>query len=246
MTVAPVPDVPPSKKDSPPPVHVALANVARRVLPVGKQGVAPAEMGRYPFRRYDDVVDGIHQAMADEGVIPFYEMLSEPRHEEWSGKMHRLVVELRLDLIGPAGDRLSTHVWAEALDNGDKGIGKAVSYALKDVLARILTLPFGPGADTEATDVEPRDVTPRPKGPPADLIHDNVRAAIVERIDQLDDDARARLFTRWSKLTAARALHPLDNLRVSELPSVEALLDNAGNPDVEQDTPTVRDDPDVF
>jgi ERF superfamily len=215
----------------PAPVHVALANVARRVAPVSKRGTAPSQMGGFSFRKYDDIVDAIHEAMADEGVIPFYEMLAEPRHEQWSEKMHRLVVPVKFRFIGPAGDELVTDVWCEALDNGDKGIGKAVSYALKDLLTRMLTLPFGTPIDNEDTDAPPRssydDGYQRTVDPPVEGgITAVQRDEIQLQIDMLTDEQRALLAERWAKLTEARALRTMKRLRPSELPAVNDLLAN--------------------
>jgi len=221
----------------PPPVHVALANVARRVTAVSKRGVADQRMGGYSFRKYDDIVDAIHEWMAEEGVIPLWKHLSEPRHEPWSDKMHRYVAHVEFRFIGPAGDEIVTEAWCEALDNGDKGLGKAISYGLKDLLSRMLTLPFNdPTIDNEQQVTPERSQYEEGYERTYDAntvdtaveegISDEERAEIRKQIEALSDDQRAALSERWKKLTEAKALRPLDRFKPTDVPVFNDLLKN--------------------
>lgn len=239
----------------PPPIHVALANVARRVSAVGKTGQVDPKMGGYKFRKYDDIVDAIHDAMAEEGIIPMWCHLSEPRHEQWSDKMHRYVAHVQFRFIGPAGDSLETIAWCEALDNGDKGLGKAISYGLKDLLTRMLTLPFNDASvDTETTIPDPahyedgyeRTYDANTVDPPVEpLISDEEREAVQKKIADLTDEQREVLKERWKKLTEAKALRPLQRMRPSDLPVFDDLIKNiaAAEPPCDTDADTAADTP---
>lgn len=131
------------------PVHVALARIAAEVGPVVKG--RRADGGGYRFRGIDDVMNAVHAAFAAAGVIPVPFDVRVDRIP-WRDGWALTRVRVRWTFYGPAGDTLETELVGEALDDGDKGLGKARSYSLKDLLSRMLTLPTGdPDADTEST-----------------------------------------------------------------------------------------------
>lgn len=163
-------------------VYEAMVNVAREVGPVRKDRTADAgKGGTYLFRGIDGVMNAVHASMARNGVLPVPHddpnpggdgpqvrevMVSTRGGNPWQ---HHTVTT-RWVLLGPNGSSLEVPIVSEALDNQDKGLGKARSYGLKDLLLRMLTLPTDdPDSDTEATripDAEQRyDRQGRPAGP---------------------------------------------------------------------------------
>lgn len=150
--------------EAPPPIHACLQAIARAAPHVGKDRLSAAGGGdQYRFRGIDDVTNALHDLFAEHGVIVLYtdedvSWQDVPRGRAGNLWRHYLV-RVRWTFIGPAGDSLSATNTGEGLDNQDKGLGKARSYALKDLLTRMLTLPTDdPHNDNEAVAVPERDL----------------------------------------------------------------------------------------
>lgn len=141
-----------------PPVHLALARAAGQIRGVSKDREADKDQGGYRFRGIDGVLGGVHFPLAEAGILMVPRDL-EIERETWPhwghGKWTMYRVHLEWEIYGPRGDTIIVTNWGEALDNADKGLGKARSYAQKDLLIRLLTIPTDdPDMDTEATRFE--------------------------------------------------------------------------------------------
>jgi hypothetical protein len=126
----------------------ALVCAALDIGPVGKSGRAPQQMGSYSFRSIDDVVNACSGPMARNGLIVIPAM-TETKSEAWNDKWRKEYVRYRFRIMHVSGEWIETEIVAQALDSGDKGVGKATSYALKEMLCRMFLIPTGD--DTEAT-----------------------------------------------------------------------------------------------
>jgi hypothetical protein len=154
----------------PPPVYVALARAKAAVPHVEKDRTASGAQGGYKFRGIEGVLDAIHAVNAEHGLVTIPRDL-EVEREPWphySGSgwvMTRVHVEWTI--YGPAGDSIVTDNWGEALDNADKGLGKARSYAQKDLWIRLYELPTNDPAlgDTETTSYQRREHDEEPSEP---------------------------------------------------------------------------------
>lgn len=139
-----------------PPVHVALARAKAKIAAVAKERTADAPGARYNFRGIDQILGAVHAAHAEEGIVIVPHDL-EIERKPWDGEGWRgfffCRIHLLWQIIGPAGDSLFTQSWGEAMDNADKGLGKARSYAQKDLLIRLHEIPTDDPdvGDTEAT-----------------------------------------------------------------------------------------------
>lgn len=154
-------------------VYEALVNVAREVGPVRKDREAKAfdGGGSYRFRGIDGVMNAVHEAMARNGVLPVPHDDPNPGGDGTVPQVRDLEVTTRNGkpwrhhtittrwvVLGPGGSRLEVPIVSEALDNQDKGLGKARSYGMKDLLIRMLTLPTDdPDADNEAARIPDAD-----------------------------------------------------------------------------------------
>lgn len=173
--------MPPRFEEVPTDVHIppanvyqALVNVAREVEPVSKdrehRGAGGGET--YKFRGIDDVMNAIHASMARNGVLPvpnddYAEDLDASADRPWTyesvvrggGKPWRHhLLRTRWTILGPNGTSLEIPILSEALDNQDKGLGKARSYGMKDLLLRLLTLPTDdPNTDNEHAQIPEAD-----------------------------------------------------------------------------------------
>lgn len=136
-----------------------LAAIAADVGAVSKTRDADAGAGgSYKFRGIDDVMNAVHPAFAEHGVTIVMEdtdvTFDVVERGNRGSKWRHWLVTTRYHFIARDGSALRCTVTSEALDNQDKGIGKAHSYGLKDALCRLLTLPTDdPHQDNEAADI---------------------------------------------------------------------------------------------
>ena len=126
----------------------ALNAAALEIGPVAKSGKAAQQMGGYSFRTIDDVVNACSGPMARNGLIVI-PAITETKSEAWNDKWRKEYARYRFRIMHVSGEWIETEIVAQALDNGDKGLGKATSYALKEFLCRMFLIPTGD--DTEAT-----------------------------------------------------------------------------------------------
>ena len=129
-------------------IVAALVSAALEIGPVNKSGKAAQQMGGYSFRTIDDVVNACSGPMARNGLV-IIPAISETKSESWNDKWRKEYASYRFRLMHVSGEWIETEMVAQALDNGDKGLGKATSYALKEFLCRMFLIPTGD--DTENT-----------------------------------------------------------------------------------------------
>ena len=129
-------------------IVAALVAAALEIGPVTKSGKAAQQMGGYSFRTIDDVVNACSGPMARNGLV-IIPAISETKSESWNDKWRKEYARYRFRLMHVSGEWIETEMVAQALDNGDKALGKATSYALKEMLCRMFLIPTGD--DTENT-----------------------------------------------------------------------------------------------
>lgn len=129
-------------------VVTALVLVAGSIKPVAKAGKAAQTMGGYSFRTIGDVVNACSAPMARHGLI-IIPAMTETKSEVWNDKWRKEHVRFRFRIMHVSGEWIETEIVGQALDNSDKGVGKAFSYALKELLTRMFLIPTDD--DTENT-----------------------------------------------------------------------------------------------
>ena len=126
----------------------ALNAASLEIGPVNKSGKAAQQMGGYAFRTIDDVVNACSGPMNRNGLV-LIPAMTETKSETWNDKWRKDYARYRFRIMHVSGEFIETEIVAQALDNGDKGLGKATSYALKEFLCRMFLIPTGD--DTEST-----------------------------------------------------------------------------------------------
>jgi hypothetical protein len=126
----------------------ALNAASLEIRPVAKSGKAATQMGGYAFRTIDDVVNACSGPMNRNGLI-IIPAMTETKSEPWNDKWRKEYVRYRFRIMHVSGEWIETEIVAQALDQGDKAVGKATSYALKELLTRMFLIPTGD--DTEST-----------------------------------------------------------------------------------------------
>lgn len=124
------------------PIHRALAAVMADVRAVGKDD--HNQQQGFSFRGIDATLNSVGPVLRTHGVVllPTVEQREESEVATKSGgRSIRVVLELRVTFIGPAGDTLDVRVPGEAMDSGDKAYSKAVSVGMRTALLHTLALP---------------------------------------------------------------------------------------------------------
>lgn len=128
-----------------PTVFQAVAKAAKACRVAGFD--ARNEYDKYDYRSIRGVMDAVHQALADAGVtVVLHEMRDLQRSivdTSKGGKQVLIIYTGVFRIYGPAGDWFETVHYCEGMDRSDKAGNKASSAGYKEVLQKLLTLPFG-------------------------------------------------------------------------------------------------------
>lgn len=166
-----------AKATSPQETHDSTLNIYQRMLLVmgdiaGVEKKGKASQGApFEFVRHDDVMAAVRPALVARGVMPLV-MPDRKRTERLETKtannkpqeLWLMWCDLHFVNVDDPADRIVIQVPGEGLDTGDKGIGKALSYAVKNALLKTFLLPGGDAADNEADNAELSGSTQRPRG----------------------------------------------------------------------------------
>ena len=152
----------------------------------------------FSFRGIDDVQAALAPLLASHGVTitPEAEACEmSTRQTAKGGVMYHALVRVRFTLRHKDGSSYAGDVFGEACDNGDKAVGKAMSYAFKSFALQAFCVPTESTIldDPDATTHEPSKpakLKDTPKVKPFDLVEDALQAS-----NEIEDEAGVRA---WS------------------------------------------------
>lgn len=158
----------------------AVATIAEKLDHVGKTQLSK---DGYNYRGIDSVVNALHPLLAEHKVV-IVPALRSWTLDEWKGYRHnvdfnpwtRVSVIVDYKIIGPDGSWVVMTAVGEGIDNSDKGVGKAMSYAYKAFVSQLFSIP----TDDPAMDNE---------------------HAHSDTVEVLGDNQRKRLVARTKKAT---------------------------------------------
>ena len=121
----------------------------------------------FKYRGIDDVMNGLHQAMAEAGVFltteAHYESMSRTTKIYTSWKNGREITKEAVEVLLPVtfhfisaedGSELTAELIGEGIDYGDKGITKSLSIALKYALMQAFLIPTNDMAEPDKDEFE--------------------------------------------------------------------------------------------
>lgn len=145
-------------------VYEALAWVQAELRAVGKNKKTSGNGPKYAFRSIDHVIQALHPLLGKAGILLVPQVLSfHTEDHRWSENKSEpmTVFQVRYRVIASDGSKLPKSLcpvmFAQGIDSGDKGPGKALSYAYKAAISQLFSIP----TDDPAMDNEHRN------GPPA-------------------------------------------------------------------------------
>jgi hypothetical protein len=113
----------------------------------------------FDYRGIDDVLDAFHGPLAKHGVFvaPSYTMLETTERQTKNGGVQFVVrVSGSFAFYASDGSSVVAAALGEAMDSGDKAVGKAMSVALKYAMFQVFMIPVS-GVMEDADDDTPEE-----------------------------------------------------------------------------------------
>ena len=108
----------------------------------------------YKVVTHDAVTATVRPALVEHGVFYYPHSLAR----EQQGNRTEVDMQIRFVNVDDADDFIDVPTFGYGIDQGDKGPGKAMSYAVKYALLKALGLETGEDADNEVTEYQRTDV----------------------------------------------------------------------------------------
>lgn len=207
-------------------VHERVGAIVAEMPAIGK-GQKNEQQG-FMYRGHDDVMNELNPLLSKYGVFftpRVLERITDQRTTSRGGIMYEVNLHVEYTFYGPRGDSFTASAWGEGTDSGDKSTNKAMTMALKNVLAQTFAVSTEENAryDTDQHSDEPTQgrESARPK-PPTTADGVALRpgaplgwAAISATLKQLDGSMP---WTDWVReaLTLMTGMGKLDELTDEE------------------------------
>ena len=140
------------KKNKPDVLNIfqRLNNVMKEVKTIYKDGTNSHQ--KYKFVSHDNVSKALHDPLCDNGIM----MVPTVKQCEQDGNKVTVTMEVTFVNIDDPDDRIAVTTIGIGIDNQDKGIGKAISYAMKYCMLKMFCLETGDDADNETVSHKPQ------------------------------------------------------------------------------------------
>lgn len=125
-------------------IYQSMAKILASVGSVSKEKTSVGKFS-FKYRSIDDVMNALHEAFADHGVFLIHDILDHKMIElvnergEKRGMHH--MARYRFTFFADDGSSIACEAMGECIENGDKGLGKTASYALKTALLQTFLIP---------------------------------------------------------------------------------------------------------
>lgn len=113
--------------------------------------------GQYTFVSHDAVSKALHNPMVKAGIV----MIPTIKELKQDGNRTEVTMEISFVNMDKPEDRVIVQYSGYGIDPQDKGVGKAISYAVKYALLKVFCLETGD--DVEKDSIEYRPEAPKPE-----------------------------------------------------------------------------------
>lgn len=148
-------------------VYKAISNVRKDLAKAGisKDRTNSSTGGTFKYRGIDDVYEALASILSTHGLCPLPRVMEKEVVERVSksgGALFYSTVLMEFDLISDEdGSKHTVSSYGEAMDSGDKSLGKAMSYAYKAMAFMTFSIPIqGEDNDPDAQSHEVASKTP--------------------------------------------------------------------------------------
>jgi len=118
-------------------IHQRIGFIVAKMPAIGK--TQRNEQQKFMYRGHDDVMNALNPLLSEYGVffVPrVLERITDQRQTRSGGVMYEVNLLVEYTFYGPLGDSFTASAWGEGTDSGDKSTNKAMTMALKNVLAQ--------------------------------------------------------------------------------------------------------------
>lgn len=178
-------------------IYQKINQVMKDVCYIQKDRKVDGGGQKYNAVSYDNVIAQIRKAIVEAGIVIVARQIEGKieiqRDVSKDIKMHLYAGRYEIDFVNidKPDEKITVSVEAHAADNGDKAPGKAITYATKSAILKVLSLETGDDEESRTAEIDL-------SAPLADIQNCETMeelGAVWKRIytDFTDNDSRARL-----------------------------------------------------
>ncbi len=163
-------------------IYKVISKCMKEIGAIGKDQTNKAQ--GFKFRGIDQVYNALNQHLVNNEIFTVPEVLdmrSERLTTTKGTAMHYVMLKMKYTMYADDGSSISSIVYGEAMDSGDKATNKAMSIAHKYFFLQLFCIPTQEQKDP---DYETHEIAFRPVGQPERNAKDN-RSVLPE----IDDNA---------------------------------------------------------
>ena len=146
-----------------PKIYAAIAGVIADCGIVGKDKVNKQQ--GFKYRSVDDVFNALHPALAKNKVVIIPTVVERQCEEVGKTKngtaMLKVICKVKYDICAEDGSRVTSIIYGEGMDMGDKATNKAMAIAYKYLCFQVFCIPTEEMADPDGESLEEKIGTPK-------------------------------------------------------------------------------------
>lgn len=146
-----------------PKIYAAIAGVIADCGIVGKDKVNKQQ--GFKYRSVDDVFNALHPALAKNKVVIIPTVVERQCEEVGKTKngtaILKVICKVKYDICAEDGSRVTSIIYGEGMDMGDKATNKAMSIAYKYLCFQVFCIPTEEMSDPDGESLEEKIGTPK-------------------------------------------------------------------------------------
>lgn len=173
---------------------------------------------QYTFVSHDEVARVMHGALQKNGIV----IVPSVKSFNQDGNRTEVMMDISFINIDDPSDQFTTSYPGYGIDSQDKGIGKAISYAVKYALLKTFCLETSDDVEKDNIDYKPRQEKP----PILEKITKEQAAQLKGLIEHNYEHYMGRIKIAYNvnfieELTHSQFIKIIDKIRIEGIPSVE-------------------------
>lgn len=146
-----------------PKIYAAIAGVIADCGIVGKDKVNKQQ--GFKYRSVDDVFNALHPALAKNKVVIIPTVVDRQCEEVGKTKngtaILKVICKVKYDICAEDGSRVTSIIYGEGMDMGDKATNKAMAIAYKYLCFQVFCIPTEEISDPDGESLEEKIRTPK-------------------------------------------------------------------------------------
>ena len=195
-------------------IYGAMAKILANIDAVSKDRTSVGKFS-FKYRGIDDCMNALHTSFGEAGVFLTQKVLThEMTVVEGRGLHH--IARVLFTFWAKDGSSISSEVLGECIENGDKGLGKCMSYALKICLLQTFLIPTEEEKDPDAVN---QPITPVKTQPSLQDAFEQSKARLIARISNSDLAIKDDMIAAAQKTKNPKELQDLETYIVNYVKS---------------------------